>query len=62
MRTRTRTAVLVGLKRTAVRSSVRTSPGLDVSPDWSETGPTRSRTGLVALGDTVIVISLSFRI
>ena len=36
--TGTGTAVLAGLRRTAVRSSVRTGPGLHTGPDQSWTG------------------------
>ena len=62
MRTGTGTAVLIGPTRTAVRSPVRTGPGLNPGPDQSKTGPRQSRTGLLALGYIVVTISLSFLI
>ena len=44
-RTGTRTAVLVGPRRTAVQSSVRTGPGLHSSLDQSRTRRDQSETG-----------------
>ena len=58
-RTGTETAVLRGLNRTAVQSSVRTSPGLESGPDQSWTGPMQSRTSPRALGRHVATISFS---
>ena len=47
-RTGTGTAVLIGLRRTAVRSSVRTGPGLHGGPDQSWTSKDQSLTGPVS--------------
>ena len=59
-RTGTGTAVLIGPRRTAVRSSVRTGPGLHSGPDQSRTSPRQSRTSPLALGNSVLLISPSF--
>ena len=56
-RTGTRTAVLIGPRRTAVQSSVRTGPGLHSGPDQSWTRRDQSETGPAGKDDHISVVN-----
>lgn len=56
-RTGTGTAVLVGPRRTAVQSSVRTGPGLHSGPDQSWTRRDRSWTGPAGKNGCILVLN-----
>ena len=56
-RTGTGTAVLIGPRRTAVRSSVRTGPGLHSGPDQSRTRRDQSETGPAGKDSRISVLN-----